>query len=64
METQPNTRMNTQEKETISINEIYPMGLKPYCSREGNLPHSAFSLTPLRTAFAMPEMLLNKPQMG
>ena len=30
---------------------------------EKNLPHSTFSLTPLKTAFTMLEMLLNKPQM-
>ena len=63
METQPNTRMNTQENRNIIINEIFPMGLQQYYSGERNLPHSTFSLTPLRTAFTILEMVLNKLQM-
>ena len=63
METQPNTILNTQGKENIIINEICPMGLQQYNSGERNLPHSTFFQTPLRTAFTMLEMLLNKPQM-
>ena len=63
METQVDTRMNIGKGKILLSMKYALWAYNSIFFGERNLPHSTFSLTPLRTAFIMLDMLLNKPQM-